>query len=80
MTAREVVDLIHESGVSDKQFDFFDSEDEFMTLVAKTPRSNCVLDSSKALGAGLNLSPVREAIRRALENWVPETTNVAKSD
>ena len=80
VTAREVVDLIHESGVSDKQFDFFDSEDEFMTLVAKTPRSNCVLDSSKALGAGLNLSPVREAIRRALENWVPETTNVAKSD
>jgi len=65
----EVVAMIKEAGLSDKQFRFFDSEDEFMQQAAKTPRSNCVLDCSKALAAGLRLTPVKEAIRRALGSW-----------
>ena len=36
---------------------------------AKTPRSNCVLDSSKAVAAGLPLSPVEEALEKAIRNW-----------
>jgi len=69
----EVVAMIRAAGLSDKEFRFFDTESDFMLRAAKTPRSNCVLDSSKALAAGLKLSPVRKAIQRALENWVPET-------
>ena len=47
VTTREVVELIRHSGVCRKEFEFFASEEEFMSVAAKTPRSNCVLDSSK---------------------------------
>jgi len=51
VTTREVVDLIRSSGVCQRKFEFFASEREFMETAAKTPRSNCVLDSSKLAGA-----------------------------
>ncbi len=69
VTTREVVDMIRRSGIIDKEFNFFESEAEFMREAAITPRSNTVLDNSKALAAGLKLSPVTEAIQRALQNW-----------
>ncbi len=47
VTTREVVDLIRQSGVCQKNFVFFKDEDDFMRLAAKTPRSNCVMDSTK---------------------------------
>ncbi|QEG42478.1 SDR family oxidoreductase [Roseimaritima ulvae] len=72
MKTSEVVELIKASGVSDKQFHFFDSEDDFMQRAAKTPRSNCVMDSSKAIAAGLKLTPIEECIQQTLKNWVPE--------
>jgi dTDP-4-dehydrorhamnose reductase len=69
VSTREVVESIQRSGVCKKEFDFFSSEDEFMKIAAKTPRSNCVLDSTKALQAGLKLSSVHEAINTALQHW-----------
>lgn len=69
VTARQVIDLVKAHGLSDKEFDFFASEEEFMQVAAKTPRSNCVLDSSKAVAAGLPLSPVEEALETAMKNW-----------
>jgi len=72
VTTREVVDLIKASGVSQKDFDFFSDEDEFMQLAAKTPRSNCTMDSSKLAAAGIVMTEVREAIQRDLANWQPE--------
>jgi dTDP-4-dehydrorhamnose reductase len=71
VTTREVVDMIARHVLSDKQFSFFRSEQEFMQQAASTPRSNCVLDVSKARAAGLSLSPVHEAVERALKNWNP---------
>ncbi|HIF01409.1 MAG TPA: NAD-dependent epimerase/dehydratase family protein [Planctomycetes bacterium] len=71
VTTREVVDMITRHGLSDKQFSFFESEQEFMQQAALTPRSNCVLDVSKAMAAGLPLSPVHEAVEQALINWKP---------
>lgn len=65
----EVVELIRETGVTDKSFRFFESESDFMNRAAKTPRSNCVLDSSKAVRAGLRLTPVTEALRKSLQSW-----------
>jgi dTDP-4-dehydrorhamnose reductase len=52
VTAREVVRLIQASGVCRKEFHFFESEEEFMRVAAKTPRSNCVMDSTKLRRAG----------------------------
>jgi dTDP-4-dehydrorhamnose reductase len=69
VTTREVVDLIRASGVCDKVFRFFDSEEEFGRVAAKTPRSSCVLDNRKARDAGLQLSHVMEAIERSLRQW-----------
>jgi dTDP-4-dehydrorhamnose reductase len=65
----EVVELIKRSGVSTKKFRFFSSEAEFMQLAAKTPRSNCVLDSSKAIASGLKLTPVQDSIVSMLKSW-----------
>ena len=76
VSTREVVELLRESGLAEgRSFQFFESEAEFMQLAAKTPRSNCVLDNSKALQAGLKLSPVRDAVRQALSEWVSDQTS-----
>ncbi len=69
VTTHEVVELIQASGVCRKEFSFFRSEDEFMHVAAKTPRSNCVMDSSKLAGVGIRLTPVHDAIAVALRIW-----------
>jgi dTDP-4-dehydrorhamnose reductase len=69
ITTHEVVELIKETGVSRKDFVFFKSEDEFMHVAAKTPRSNCVMDSSKLTSVGITLTPVRQAVTDALRRW-----------
>jgi dTDP-4-dehydrorhamnose reductase len=72
ISTREVVGLIQASGVCTKSFSFFTNEAEFMRIAAKTPRSNCLLDSSKLIRAGVPLRPIDEAIRTALKNWRPQ--------
>jgi len=69
----EVVEMLEAFGIAEKAFYFFPSEQAFRRVTV-APRSNCVLDSSKAAAAGLTLSPVREALRNALANW--QTTAV----
>lgn len=70
VTTKDVVDMIVRHGLTDKDFSFFDSEEEFMKIAAGTPRSNCVLDSSRAVSAGLSLSPVEDALEQAMQKWV----------
>lgn len=72
VTTREVVELITKSGVCTKQFKFFASEDEFMHKAAKTPRSNCVMDSGKLAAVGIQLTEVHEAVNAALRAWRKE--------
>ncbi len=48
------------------EFDFFESEAEFMEMAAKTPRSNCVLETEKILSTGIALTPAEEAVKRSL--------------
>ena len=69
VTTREVVDLIRKSGACDREFDFFSSEDEFMRAAAKTPRSNCVMNSDKIRSVGIRITEVHEALERDLRNW-----------
>jgi dTDP-4-dehydrorhamnose reductase len=79
VTTREVVEMIRRSGLCDKEFDFFSSEQEFMAVAAKTPRSNTVLDNSKAVSAGLMTTEVHQAVEQALRDWVPETELAEKN-
>jgi len=69
VTTHEVVDAIKRSGVCDKEFKFFASEDEFMQVAAKTPRSNCVLDSRKLEATGIQMTEVHDAVEKALRLW-----------
>jgi len=70
VTTKEVVELIRQSGVYSKNFVFFDDESQFMRIAAKTPRSNCVLDSSKAIQHGLTLQPATDVLENCLRTWV----------
>lgn len=73
VTTERVVELIRESGIAgDREFQFFESEEQFMAIAARTPRSNCVMDNSKAMRAGLPLSDVEDVIRQSLANWMPQ--------
>ena len=73
ITTSEVVELIKESGLCTKTFNFFKDESEFMTKAAKTPRSNCIMSSEKLAAEGIKMTPVKKAIRQALSNWTPQS-------
>ncbi len=72
VTTSEVVDLILKHGINNKAYKFFENEEDFMEKAAKTPRSNCVLDTEKLAGVGINLRPVEEALEWSLMNWKKE--------
>ena len=69
VSTSEVVDLILESGICHKEYEFFCDEAEFMGEAAIAPRSNCIMSSKKLAEAGIKMSPVKEAIQNALKNW-----------
>ncbi len=73
VSTREVTEMIHASGVCIKKFKFFGDEIEFMKTAAKTPRSNCVMNSNKLASVGISMTPVRESIQHALANWQPSS-------
>ena len=66
ITTRQVVDWIREQGVTDKTFNFFENEEDFMQKAAVAPRSNCVLNTEKSEKMGIALRPVEDAVRSAL--------------
>ena len=75
MTTRQVVQKIQEQLQPDREFEFWENDEEFYREAAKAPRSNCILDSSKLLNAGATLRPVEAALDDALANWRPENQN-----
>ena len=72
VTTRHVVQQIEKRLKLDRKFEFWASDEEFYKVAAKTPRSNCVMDVSKLLAAGVNMRPVDEALEHSLQNWVLE--------
>ena len=72
VTTRHVVQLIEKILKPDRRFQFWESDEEFYRVAAKTPRSNCVMDISKLLAAGVKIRPVEEALEHSLKNWKPE--------
>ena len=43
-----------------------------MRVAAKTPRSNCLLDTDKLRSVGIEMTEVHDAVARALRDWVTE--------
>ena len=74
VTTRQVTEWMREEGVTDKHFKFFKDEEQFMSKAAKTPRSNCVLDTTKAEKAGIGMRPVEEAMRESMHKMAKAVT------
>jgi len=71
ITTRQIVEAIQKILRPGRNFEFW-IEEEFQQFGVKSPRSNCILDSSKLLAAGVKMRPVAEAIDDALTRWHPE--------
>ncbi|HXD01524.1 MAG TPA: sugar nucleotide-binding protein [Verrucomicrobiae bacterium] len=72
VTTREVIKLIEQILKPGRKFEFWANDEEFYKVAAKTPRSNCVMDVSKLLSAGVKIRPVGEALEHSLKNWKKE--------
>ena len=72
VTTRHVVELILQLLKPSRKFEFWASDEEFYRVAAQTPRSNCVMDTTKLLAAGVKIRPVEEALEASLKQWKPE--------
>ncbi len=72
VTTRQVVERVKRALRLERQFEFFENDSDFYLTAARTPRSNCVMDVSKLLGAGVKIRPVEDALDDALSRWVTE--------
>ncbi len=73
VTTRQVVEHLERVLKPARKFEFWANDEEFYRVAAKTPRSNCVMDASKLLAAGVKIRPVGEALEASLKNWRRET-------
>ena len=71
VSTRQVVTMIQRILKPGRSFEFWADDQEFYRQATKTPRSNCILDVTKLLAAGVLLRPVEEALENAIQNWVP---------
>ena len=69
VSTRQVAALLRKFLKPTRAFEFFASDEEFYRLAVKAPRSNCVLDVSKLLCAGVKMRPVEEALVEAMKQW-----------
>ncbi|MFO1489256.1 MAG: dTDP-4-dehydrorhamnose reductase, partial [Verrucomicrobiota bacterium] len=72
VTTHHVVDLIEKILKPARPFEYWESDEEFYKVAAKTPRSNCILDTTKLVSAGVKIRGVEEALEDSLKNWKPE--------
>ena len=68
ITTEQIVDKLKKTIAKNKDFEFIDAS-LFYTNLAKTPRSNCILDNSKLLNVGIKMKDVNEAVDYCLNNW-----------
>jgi len=72
VTTREIVAIMEAGGLGEgRDWQFFESETDFLQKAAKVRRASCVLNADKAVAAGLPMRPVREAIEDAVRRWEP---------
>jgi dTDP-4-dehydrorhamnose reductase len=74
VTTRQVVQMIIDLRGATREWDFWLNDEEFYTIEARAPRSNCILDCSKLLQAGIQMRTVEAALVDSLTRWAPEST------
>jgi len=76
VTSRQVVEKIQRLLEPARSFDFWKDDIEFYRVAAQSPRSNCVMDTTKLVATGVQIRGVEEALTDALQRWQPEHTRV----
>ena len=71
VTTRQVVTRIDKLLQPKKVFEYWKDDEEFYGEAGRTLRSNCILDTTKLLAAGVQIRSVEEALEDALKHWVP---------
>jgi dTDP-4-dehydrorhamnose reductase len=69
VSTSQVVEKIKQILKPNRKFEFWKNDEEFYRLAAKTPRSNCIMDVSKLLAAGVKIRTVDDALEDSLRNW-----------
>ena len=71
VTTRQVIKSIERILKPNRKFEFWENDEEFYRVAAKTPRSNCY-GSRQAAQGRMKVRPVEEAIEASLKNWQAE--------
>jgi UDP-glucose 4,6-dehydratase len=69
----ELCDLINRELKLNREFIYWDTQ-YFEWKVARTPKSNCVLNVDKLLSTGVKIRSIKDAVEDSLKNWLVETT------
>ena len=72
VTTAQVLERLKSGLKLKREFVFWASDEEFYAVVAKTPRSNCILDTGKLLAAGVKIRGVGEALDDSIARWTLE--------
>jgi dTDP-4-dehydrorhamnose reductase len=68
ITTRYVIEQVKKILKPSRDFQFWADDTEFYKFAA-APRSNCVMDTTKLLAAGVKIRSVDDALEHALVNW-----------
>jgi dTDP-4-dehydrorhamnose reductase len=71
VSTRQVVEMIQQVLKPSRRLEFWANDLEFYSQPGRAPRSSCILDVTKLLGAGVKMRPVKEALADALRAWRP---------
>lgn len=74
VSTSEVVAGVREHRCPGRNFEFWENDAEFYREAARTPRSNCILETEKLLRLGIPMRPVKEALHDSLQRWQSEGT------
>lgn len=72
VSTAEVLEMIKSILKPNREFTFWESDADFYHNGAVAPRSNCIMNSSKLIDAGVKMRPVEDALAAALGMWKPE--------
>ena len=68
ISAKTILEIAKTYGITKSKYEYFENLEEFNKTV-KSPRSNCLLDSSKIMNEGFGLLNIQESVETCFKNW-----------
>jgi len=69
ISTRQIVEIIQESLLPARVFSFWKDDEEFYRIGSRTVHSHAILNVSKLAAQGIQMRPVRDALRDSLKRW-----------